>query len=582
MNVAVRCGRRPGRCVALALFVAGAGALGSVACSRAPKPPAEGAEPLPPVAPPPNLLAEGAIATPDATWQRFQRGAGGGAGLLPSTLGGLVCIAAGLDARLGGEISGTSPAYLVVAGEPASPSWVLAARLVEERRARPLFEGASAIFDAKDAGGGVLELSPKGRPAREGGFVGVAVGGWVVVGSSDAALGELAPYATRSLPAKGPPAEAIAIDIAQSALAGAIADAVAREWSDAERVMLEQDRALREAHGGRAPDFGDPRAIVGALDGWVEKKLGALRDLRGAHVGVSVGSDDVRVVLTASPASAGGAASAIAESLRPGDIAPLASVPRETVLALLTRDDAAARARDAADLEGALRKTLGPRLTPADARKINSAIEDWSGARGDWATIALTLTPTDRGALADVAANDPARASRAVREGIDLLAHVPAMSEPFEALFHVHRATLSTPEVPGGGRASMATFATEASSPLSLAWLPGASRPAPGQSQSPQPGDLKLALGSAPLSLLAPPPPRGAAGDDALVRAALGSVGPVAVALLVQPGRLPGCSATGAIVAAWGVRPGAQGGKELWGTLVASDSSLRCAAKSFF
>ena len=138
---------------------------------------------LPPADAPADLLAEGTIATPDASWTRLQRGMGGTAGILPATIGGLICAASALDARLAAEISGTSPAYLVVAGSGASPSWVLAARLVEERRARPLFEGKGALFQTQDAGAGVVVIAGT-RPTQTNAVVGIAPGGWLVVGRS--------------------------------------------------------------------------------------------------------------------------------------------------------------------------------------------------------------------------------------------------------------------------------------------------------------------------------------------------------------------------------------------------------------
>lgn len=48
---------------------------------------------LAPVEAPASLIAEGAITAPDATWLRLQRGIGAGAGVLPSTLGELICAA---------------------------------------------------------------------------------------------------------------------------------------------------------------------------------------------------------------------------------------------------------------------------------------------------------------------------------------------------------------------------------------------------------------------------------------------------------------------------------------------------------
>ena len=539
---------------------------------------------LPPIEAPADLLAEGTIAAPDASWTRLQRGMGGAAGILPATIGGLICAASGLDTRLATEISGTSPAYLVVAGSAASPSWVLAARLVEERRARPLFEGKGALFQTQDAGAGVVVIAGA-RPAQTNAIVGIAPGGWLVIGRSAAALAELSPYATRTLPSKArldgvAPDEAIGIDLPETAFKGELASAVAEEWSLAEKAMLDDDSALRAAHGGRAPDFADPRAIVGALDGWMQGKITALRDLQGAHVGIDVGGDQrVRLSVTASPASAGGAAAVMVGALHPGDIAPLGRVPQDSVLALFTRDDPAARAKDAADLDATIVAALGPRLAPADAKHVHEAFDDWGAARGAWATLALTLTSTDRGVVADIASSNPARTARALREAAELVAHVPAIHDPFEAWLRAPGAasaraagrsrpdvTLGVAMVPGGGEASTATFMT--ASPFSLVWAPG-------------PTDVRIALGAAPLPLLAPPLPGGALGDDPAMRAVLGSIGSASAAIVAQPGSSLGCS-PGSAVVAWGARPDAKGQAALWGTAVVSDSSLRCLMKSFF
>lgn len=542
----------------------------SIGCHSAnPNKDADGPAPaLPPVDAPASLLAEGTIAAPDATWLRLQRGLGGGMGMLPTSLGGLICAASGLDAKLGAEISGTSPAYLVVAGHGGAPSWVLAARLVEERRARPLFEGPTAIFQANDAGAGVMVLAGKGAPAPQRRVaVGIAPGGWLVLGPSAAALADLAPYATRTLPSRTTGSESIAIDVPRAALQGELGAAAAHGWNGAKDAMIADDVSQRSAHGGRAPDFGEPRAIVGALDGWMQGRLGALRDLRGTHVAIDVGDDTVTAVLSAPPASSEGAASSLVAAIHPGDTAPLASLPRETVLALLTRDDAVARATEAAGLESTIVATLGPRLAAPDAKRVHAAIDDWGVARGDWATLALTLTPSERGVVADVASSDPARTARGVREAMDLVAHVPAFRDPLEGWLGARDLTLGAAEVPGGGHASTATFVT--ASPITLAWTPGSA-------------DLKLALGPAPLPLLAPTIPASTLGDDPTIRALLGSLGSVSSAIVAQPGRMPGCTATGGIAVAWGTRPDSAGKPALWGMTSASDSSLRCLAKSLF
>jgi len=571
-------------CGVIALLVPVSGA--AVGCRSKPSPDQAASLTLAPVPAPSGLLAEGILATPDATWQRLQRGGGGGAGLLPTSIGGLLAGALGLDPRLGLEVNGASPVYVVAAGDGASPAWVFAARLTEERRARPLLEGPGAVAGVRDGGEGLTILVPSGKRGSEEIVSAVAPGGWLVVASGLAALSDLAPYATRTLPAKlGAGDAAIAIDVLPSALAGPLADAATKGWDGTQRAMLENDRALREAHGGRAPDYGDPRAIIASLDSWIQKRISPLRDLAGAHFSIDVNEGDVRVTVNAPFASSAGAASALAAGFHAGDVTPLATVPRETVLGLLLRDEVRARASDGVELEAALTTTLGPRVSLDDGNRIHRAIDDWFQSRGDWVSLALTMTPTERGFVADVAATDPARASRSVREAIEVYAHVPAIHEPLSDWLHARAVTFGAGAIPGGGRASTATFKTDQGSPLAIAWTSSPAE-APGP---PEAGDVKLALGVAPLPLLAPAMPGATLADDPELRAAFGSLGSVAGAIVVQPSRIPGCTATGGILFAWGTRPagGAAAPGEarkdaLWATLVASDSSLRCAVKSLF
>jgi hypothetical protein len=150
---------------------------------------------------------------------------------------------------------------------------------------------------------------------------------------------------------------------------------------------------------------------------------------------------------------------------------------------------------------------------------------------------------------------------------MDLVAHVPAFRDPLLGWLGARDLTLGAAEIPGGGHASTATFVT--ASPITLAWARGQA-------------DLKLALGPAPLPLLAPAGPGSTLTDDPAMHALLGSIDRVSTAILAQPGRTPGCTATGALVVAWGTRPDALGQPALWGMASTSDSSLRCLAKSLF
>jgi hypothetical protein len=542
--------------------------------------------PQTPVPAPEGLIAEATIATPDATWQRLQRGVGGAAGILPSTLGGIVCAASGIDAGLGSEIDGASAAYVVVAVNGTSPqaSWVIAMKLVDARRTRALVEGETSRFDARVSGDFEVLTGkgdrPEAHPSRAVAAISNAAG-WFVVARSEDDLARLAPYATRTMAVRPPPAtprEAIAIDVPGFALAGPLRTEVAREWDDTKKQMLANDRDLRAQHGGRAPDFGDPGAIVAMVDGSMQARLAVLADVKSVHVGIDPGDDDLRAVVTATPGSVAGAASRAIAGIHPGDVAPLRAVTRDAGFALLVRDSADTRAKDAADLEAAIDGALGARLAPGDSKRIHGAIDDWTAARGDAWTLALAWGATDRGLVVDAQAGDPARASRAVHEVVDTVAHVPALREPLATWLGARDVVFGSADVPGGGRAQTAALAPmppsssapHASAPAyTLAWRPGTN-------------DVALALAEAPVPLLSPSLPGRTLGDDPAIGALIDALGEVSGALLLQPSRSPACEhEPGAVALAWGRRD-VNGAASMWGEAIASDAALRCLAKAAF
>ena len=84
----------------------------------------------PPVPMPEGLVAEATLLDPNPFWGKLQKGVGGALGILPMTLGGLVCAFAGIDPSLGPEIDGTAPAYGVIAegGGPGEACQLVADR----------------------------------------------------------------------------------------------------------------------------------------------------------------------------------------------------------------------------------------------------------------------------------------------------------------------------------------------------------------------------------------------------------------------------------------------------------------------
>ncbi len=536
-------------------------AVGITACRRshveAGEAPSAVAEPPVPV--PEGMLAEAVLASPNAMWSRVQRGVGGALGMMPSTFGGLVCALGGLDPGLGPEIDGGAPAYLVLAGGVDAPSFVLAVHLVDPRHARAaLAEGDVARFTAREAAG-MTVLSAKGAASPVA--LGLTRGGFLILAREVADLERVAPYAYRTLPTRPLPASDLTVDVPGAALRGAVRAKLSASWDAFKAEKLEQDRSLRAQHGGRAPDFGDPRALMASLEGIVQRRLAEVGDLASARLALDAEPAAMHAVVTLRPADGDGPARAAINAMRTGDLAPLLASPADAPLAFVWRDDPASRARDASDLEGAVARVLGARMSADDARKLHTALDDGSKGRGEWISAALAWRGPARGIALRASATDAERLSRAVREGLELV-RAPAFREPLRAMLGLGDVTLGPLPLGLGTGDGLATFTTDARSRarLTLAWT--ASR-----------GELRAALGEDAVALLAAGPAR-ALSDEPAVRAMLAPIEATATfALVAQPLRLAsghdGAPAE-PIVVAWGRRDG-----DAWARVDAADALVR-------
>src|SRR5262249_54437377 len=157
----------------------------------------------------------------------------GGFGILPATLGGVVCAFGGLDPTLGPEIDGGAPVVGVVAtGDGGAFGWALAMKLVEPRRAKDVLVGAETARYSPKPAGTMTELAPKG-----GGSLPVAVaiasGGYLVIARDEADLVRLGPYAYRTMPTKPvPETGGVVVELAKGALKGPLSARVASAWND--------------------------------------------------------------------------------------------------------------------------------------------------------------------------------------------------------------------------------------------------------------------------------------------------------------------------------------------------------------
>jgi hypothetical protein len=376
---------------------------------------------LAPVPAPDGLLADVFLATPNATWQGLQRKVGGTLGILPSTLGGLVCALAGLDPNLGPEIDGAALVTGAVADDAVGVAWAIAMKIGEPRRAHDLLFDAETARYTPRAVGDMTVLAPKGGgPMPLAAALGA--GGYLVLARSEADLSRLGPYAFRTVPTKTLPAGgALVLDAPSAALKGPLRARLASLWDAARGDLASKDDAQRAAHGGRAPDYADPRAILALLDGAMQRRLALLGDLDAARLVVDVLDGSVRADLIVTPGGPSGPSAVAFGEMRPGDASPLLD-GTDSPLALLFRDDAAGRVQTAADVEDAVKRALGERLSEGDAKRLHTTVDGWTKARGDWTTLGLL---GQDGLFLRAPAVDAEAADHAIRSFLALVGTAP-------------------------------------------------------------------------------------------------------------------------------------------------------------
>ncbi|HVH45802.1 MAG TPA: hypothetical protein VM925_25790, partial [Labilithrix sp.] len=273
-------------------------AVGIVTCHRFGSSPSlvdAGASMEPAARTPDDLLADIYVTSPNTSWTRLQRGVGGAMGILPATLPGVLVALTDLDVQLASELDGTAPMFGVVAGDSADPGVVIAIKLVDSRRARGLLlDGDTARYGAKDVAGMTL-LVPNRSSGERKLEIALTQNGYLLVTRRVADLGRLGPYVTRTLPERPLPSKSAGmIEIPRSALQTALKPRLESFWKESKAFLLTQDERMR-AERGRAPDFGDPVAIVAALDGILGRRVAILGDLEKVQIAFDI-TDDAAVL----------------------------------------------------------------------------------------------------------------------------------------------------------------------------------------------------------------------------------------------------------------------------------------------
>jgi hypothetical protein len=539
--------------------------------------------------PPEGLLLEASLRDPDGAWSRLQQGAGGTLAVLPPTLGQLACTWLGVAEDLGALVDGHATAHAVVvqrsrgSGTAGAVGWAVSLRLSEtgaRQMGMPTAASRAGFSERVERGIHVLSRDPP-LPAA----IGIAQG-WLIVARDERDLLESGPYLVRTLAApvsrasRAPSASLVAM-VPHGALVGPIAAALSSSWESARAWLLEQGRSERERHRGRQPDFGDPDAIVAAVEHAAEGRLAAIADARALRIEAETGTDDVTVDVRAvtgderdasacvegdasacvegdASACVEGDASACVEgdasaSTPLGDARPLGEAPADSSLALLFRDDVEERVASVQGATATLAEVLGSRLSDLEARTVDAALEAWSRARGDWMAVGMggaadeALGGASAGAFwIRAPAASEASASRAIRQVLEL-SRLPPLRAPMAQWLH------RQPVVFGSGPSSTATFPPVDEARQTRAGAAGAAWEVRG-------GVVTIALGALPLERLAGLTSSGSKwADDARTARVLAALGPsTRFVALVQPLRLAAGQrvASAPLALAWGRQEG--------------------------
>jgi hypothetical protein len=442
-------------------WVAGALTIGALtacltACHRAaPSDAPEKPVPSSPVPPPPGLVADAVVRGPDALWGRLQQGIAGPLAHLPSGVGGLLAATAKLDLTLAGEIDGAAPAYAAMATEERSVGWLVALKLRDLAHARAaLLGGQKPRFTGRAIDGGVLVLGPPAGAPLPDPTLALSPLGYLLVASTEKELASLAPYATRTLPARPPSPHGLVVAATHAALAGAIDEHLAASLASLKSAALALDDAERKSHGNKDPDFGDPSVLVERTDNYARSKLAILGDLD--HAELTLDADDDEVDVEVSLATGAGPSAKAFSGYATGNASPLLSVSGESEAAILMRDEPGTRADETKSLEESTVAVLKRALSDKDTVAVHEAFAAWAGARGPWLTVNAELGGAPALTLRSPTA-DEGRAMRAIGGFVDL-SNRPVFHQLLAARLSVEGVSTATAASGAEGSTSIATF----------------------------------------------------------------------------------------------------------------------------
>jgi len=268
---------------------------------------------------------------------------------------------------------------------------------------------------------------------------------WLVTARDAATARAAGIYLARSLGVRPRTDAPLTLVTNRLALAGPLAEAVKARWAALRAGLDAQARATR-GERGRAPDFGDPDALLGLGDGAVGALIELLRSSDRLTITLNPAEDRLELAVVLVPQPDGALARSIDE-LEVGSVKPLLELP-ESVVAVLSRSSDRERSASAEKPADALRSVLGSRLSERDAAPLADALRSLHRGR---ANVTLFGVLADGSPFLKQEVRDPKELERGARRLLELT-RLPALAEPLEQYagkLKVHGGTTSIPGVAG-------------------------------------------------------------------------------------------------------------------------------------
>ena len=388
---------------------------------------------------PDRLVAEFTLRNPKEAWGAFRSGIGGTVNLLADSPAQVIANAVGVDPGISAALLQDAPIVgLVSSTEGHDPLVVLA---VELGNVGKVLSDAGA----PPSSGALVPLSSKGAGMR----VAIAKRGYLIVGigagATDDELQRLSPYLLTK----------VAVDARRPVvLAGSIAnrrtetglwitgrDALMVEGkrnvelnvSAAKTALEDADKRQREAKGGRAPDFGDPEALIAKLVEGKDTLIKLVDQL--AQVNAFVGSRDgefvVDVELDPKP---GSEFETTVKTSKTCAADAIGDEPQQSVVAYLVCESESDRKKSADAQVALVANVLGNR--GGEEKKIIQVLaKTWADARGDRLTASLTLTGEDGRSFRIISPLGRVESADAARAALRDLWKRPLVSDALHAKF---------------------------------------------------------------------------------------------------------------------------------------------------